>query len=300
MKIVFIARFKQVWDEEPIAWAFEQCGVQVIRIEERTALRKDIISVIDREKPDLVLFTKLNTPQEPTTLIQEIRQMGIPTVSWTFDLLKGHPTREKMMDSFKWLNADYNFITDGGHDYGKNTFVLRQGIPDRFNYIAKPDKEKYPNKIAFVGTDNSHFPARKKLMSELEDVYGDDFHWYGRNDAFEVRGDDLNVLCATVPIIIGCSMPSPYYWSNRLYEIQGRGGFMIFPEIEGIHEEYPSLVTYKMGDTEDLVDKIDFYLSNEEKRVKTAYNAFEHTKNNHLFTHRAKQFLTIWENLSLT
>lgn len=301
MKIVFIARFTRIWDEEPVASAFEQCGVSVVRIEERTALRRDILSTIEREKPDLVLFTKLNTPQEPLSLISEIKKMGVPTVSWTFDLLRGHPTRENMMGHFHWLNADYNFITDGGHDYGKNTFLLRQGISDRYNYVAKPDKMKHPYKVAFIGTDNSHFPARKKLMNELDDIYGSDFHWYGRFDAFEVRGDDLNVLCASVPVIVGCSMPSPKYWSNRLYEIQGRGGFMIFPEIEGLSKEYPkkALVTYKFGDTEDLITKIDYYLKNQEERLKIALNAFEHTRKHHLFTHRAKQFLTIWENLSL-
>ena len=287
-----------MWDEESIAKAFEDEGVTLIRMEENEHTNVEFLKKIKEEKPDLVLFTKLNTRENGKVLIEELKRLGIKTASWTFDLLKGHPSREPMLKAFHWLEADYVFLTDGGHDYAPlKKFTLRQGIPKVFNYIAP--KTTVPE-IIFVGSDNTFFPYRRMVMDFLKKEYGKRFHWYGEKNSFEKRGHDLNSLYSGAKIVIGCSMPSPNYWSNRLYEITGRGGFTIFPYIEGIEKEFEidkEIVTYTQGNLGELKEKIDYYLNNNEERERIALNGFNRAKN-YTFNHRVQEFLTIWQSLS--
>lgn len=303
MKIVFIAKFKQVWDEEVIAKAFEANGHEVFRIEEGSEYtNEDILFLIRRQKPDFVLFTKLRIRQPGIALIRGIRMLGIPTISWTFDLLLGHPAREHMVAKFDFLFADYAFITDGGHTedyekYGINKHTLRQGIPDEFNYIAK---EKLENEIIFVGTENVTFPYRQKLMKFLDDTYGSKFKWIGRANAFEVRGHDLNKLYASSKIVIGDCMYGEDYWSNRIYEVLGRGGFLIFPNIKGIEKDftpYKHFIPYEWGDFEGLKEKIDYFLIHSKERDTIREAGFEHSKKFHTFSQRCREFIELYERV---
>lgn len=284
MKILFIGRFNEN-DEELIAQAFEEEGVTVVRIEEK-GTSSDMLSKVVAEKPDLVLFTKLNI-QNPLVFIEKCRELKVPTASWTFDLLLGHPLREQMMDRFHWLKADYVFLTDGGHTYGENKFTVRQGIPKKFNYISQVEKTK---DIVFVGSLNPSFPYRTKTIKFLQGKYN--LEWYGMHDTEEIRGDKLNDLYASAKIVLGCSMPSPRYWSNRLYEITGRGGFTIFPYTEGIDQEFPDLVTYTFGDYEDLCSKIDYFLAQDREREENAMINYLRCSERYTFNQRVRELLS--------
>ncbi len=107
MKIVYIAKFKRVYDEEPIAKGFEQNGIEVIRLEEGQHSWEWYLERVKEEKPDLVLCTKLQIDYG-WRLLGELRELKIPSVSWTFDLLLGHPPREKEIKSFCWLCLFFN------------------------------------------------------------------------------------------------------------------------------------------------------------------------------------------------
>jgi len=304
MKIVYIAKFREIWNEEIIATAFEDNGVEVIRMEDSGITNAQYLEKIKEVKPDFVLFAKCSVMNSGKDLIDSIKKLGIPTVSWTFDLLIGHPPREHIVDSLDWLKCDYNFLTDGGHEqeyknHGINKITLRQGIPEKYCYIAEPD-EKYKHDIVFVGTHNPTYPYRQRTMRFLKETYGDRFKWYGFDDAYEIRGDELNKLCASAKIMIGDSMFAENYWSNRIYELVGRGAFLITPNIEGLDKEfeyYKEIVPYNIADWEGLKAKIDYYLIDGKARDKIRKAGFKRVKENYLYKHRVKEFLKIWSEL---
>lgn len=297
MKIVYIAKFKKIWDEEIIAEAFEYNGVKVIRMEDSGIKNDDYIEKIKEEKPDLVLFAKIRVMENSLDLINRIKKLGIKTASWTFDLLIGHPPREIIIDKLNWLKCDYVFLTDGGHtkEYKKkgiNKITIRQGIPERFNYIAMKDKGEYD--IVFVGTLNPTYPYRQRMLKFLQDTYKNKFKWYGKGNSEEIRGDDLNKLYANSKIIIGDSMYSDNYWSNRIYEVLGRGGFLITPKVKGLEKEfdyYKEMIPYNINDFTGLKEKIDYFLNRTEQREKIAKAGFLKVKNNYLYKHRVKELL---------
>ena len=89
----------------------------------------------------------------------------------------------------------------------------------------------------------------------------------------------------------------PYYWSDRVYETLGRGGFIIHPRIKGMEDDFEDkkhLVFYEFGDFEQLKREIDFYLEADDLREEIRRQGHEHVKKNHTYLNR---WTTILESL---
>jgi spore maturation protein CgeB len=65
-----------------------------------------------------------------------------------------------------------------------------------------------------------------------------------------------------------------------MFEALGRGGFLIFPHIEGIRSHYTEneLVTYEYGNFTELKQKIDYYIEHDEERELIRKAGHERTK----------------------
>ncbi len=175
-----------------------------------------------------------------------------------------------------FFKADYVFTTDNGHNHrfeelGINHKCVRQGI-------YKPECVLLPfqpieHEIVFVGSRSPIYPSRSALAVKLK------AKWFGEKNTDEKRGMDLNELYAKSRIVIGDSFPSPHYWSNRVVETLGRGGFLIHKETEGLKEEYPHIITYK--DEKDLLEKIEYYKTHEEERREIIIKNYEWVRDNY-------------------
>jgi hypothetical protein len=299
MKIVYIAKFDKMWNEEGIALALERNGVKVVRLEDSGYPNRQYLNIIDKEKPDYVMFAKANTQESGRKLIETLKFKGYKTISWTFDLYLGYPSRQDL-SRFNFFDCDFVFLTDGGHikDYRDrriNAFLLRQGIPAEYNYLSMKD-DKYDYDVVFVGCANKFWPSRQRMLNALQNIYGNRFHWYGILDTNEIRGHELNKLYSTAKIVIGDSVYAENYWSNRIYEVIGRGGFVIQAVIPGLNNEFvpdKEYVPYDFGNYAELKKKIDYYLSNNDEREKIRLAGFDRVKNNYTFDHRIKEMLSI-------
>lgn len=259
MKIAFIGKFANLHDEEYIALSFQMIGCEVRRIPQHYSWI-DIKEILLAFRPDILLYTKWEPEPALLPTLNILKREGMKTVCWLFDLYFDYH-RENLVKSRSYFRSDYVFTTDGGHQHrfdklGINHKCVRQGIyrPECLLFPFKPIK----NEIVFVGSDNPIYPERSKLIKDLNAI------WFGRKNTNEMRGIALNELYSESRIIIGDSFPSDYYWSNRVVETLGRGGFLIHKEVEGIKEAFPYLVTYK--DEKELKIKIEFYRKNEKKR----------------------------------
>jgi hypothetical protein len=288
MKIALIGKFDRFYDEEYIACSFEMLGHTVKRIPE-TALTHQIIGMTEGFNPDVVLCTKLFCT-EPSTIIEFLKSKPYKFVSWNFDLYWGYP-RENRLKTTPGFKADYVFTTDGGHDEkwkeaGINHKCVRQGISASNCYLA----EGTPSDIVFVGSHNALYPYRQQMLKFVKKNYP--LKWYGADNTNEVRNENLNKLYANSKIVIGDSVYSPFYWSNRVVETLGRGGFLIHPDVPGLKDEYPYLVTYKHGDFADLKSKIDYYLLHEDDPKELVLKNFEWVKNNYTMDKKCAELLS--------
>lgn len=284
MRIVIIGKFHKLYDEEYIAKSFEMIGCEVIRIPQ-TMIGIDIILNLFKYKPDVILYAKWDCPLDVKNRIEQLQRNGTKTVCWLFDLYFGY-TREFQVKNKSFFKSDYVFTTDGGHqkefeELGINHKCVRQGIYKDDCYILPFKEIKY--EIVFVGSYSPIYPERNELMQRLG------VKWIGKHNSDEIRGDKLNELYCETRIVVGDSFPSPFYWSNRVVETLGRGGFLIHKETEGLKEEYPYLVTYK--DEKDLLEKIDYYTKHEDERREIIINNFNWVKDNYTCEKQCQKIL---------
>jgi len=240
MRIAFIGEFNKLYDEEGKAKSFERLGHAVFRFPESTFTADSILELYDC-KPDILMYAKMKIDfRFKAELIQGCKKRGIKTVCWVPDLYWGLG-REYRIYADPIFKSDFVCTPDGGNDSrwkeaGVNHFTVRQGVYPTDCFVGTKD-DKYPE-IVFVGCANGEWPYRGSLIRFLTSTYGKKFHWYGVHDSDEIRDSELNTLYSSAKIVIGDSLHSPRYWSNRIYETIGRAGFIIHPMIEGLDEEY--------------------------------------------------------------
>jgi spore maturation protein CgeB len=102
-------------------------------------------------------------------------------------------------------------------------------------------------------------------------------------------------LYNSAKIVIGDSVYSPQYWSNRIYETLGRGGFLIHPNVPGIEKEYEpwkEFIPYDYNDFTSLKEKIDYFLTKPKEREKIQMAGFIKTRD-YILEERCRSFLKL-------
>jgi len=295
MKIFYIGDFTQEWNEEGIALAFERLGHEVVRYQEGAEGR--VLDWIKRAKPDFLIWAKLKfiSEKDAEEMIAYCKENRITTACWVWDLYfgltRGHQVGKKQM-----FKGDFFFNPDGGHQEnfdraGVNNYTLRQAISKTYCYEGKY-QEQYDYDVIFVGSENAQWKYREKMCMWLEDNYK--FKRFGHRFGEKIYGHKLNNLYSSAKIVMGDSVYSPHYWSNRLYEVLGRGGFLIHPDIPGLSDEYTPYehyIPYRMNDFKGLKEKIDHFLKKPAERAKISRSALYYTKDNHTLEQRCQKLL---------
>lgn len=314
-----VGNFTQPWCSE-VHWAksLEKLGHEVTRVQENQLDRGWTSEVMGHD-----MFLWVRTWENYVTLsdIQQIRAMGVVSVNVHLDLFIGI-SREATLDTDPRWRTDFVFTADGDprsqeifEAHGINHYWLKPGVFDEGCYMKEPNNDPVlSGNVVFVGggKEYSHpeWPYRRQLIEFLEQNYGSQYGKFGHPQRL-VREDDLNQLYANAKIVIGDSLnvgfEHPNYWSDRVYETTGRGGFIIHPYIKGLEKEFKlngplpvasaasemEIVTYPYGDFEQLKTTIDYYLEHPFERHLIQNAGFERTKNTHTYTQRMKEMLDV-------
>tara|TARA_Y100001972_G_C7663845_1_gene335202 strand:+ start:2811 stop:3794 length:984 start_codon:yes stop_codon:yes gene_type:complete len=321
MVIGYIGKFEKIYDEQGIALSLEKLGVKIVRIDQKI-FWSNFQQTLDEIKS--LNLDYLMSPKWPVPHLNKLflfcKSHNIQTISYHPDgfynytedngphSIEGndvfHGSRhDSLIGSNKNLiyKADYVFTPEGYanssyREMGINHYVLRQGIHNSCCYKGIPIYHPYD--VAFIGNDVGPYHSyRKELTTFLTEKYGDKFLHLGRNNEHAVRMDNLNDLIASCKVIIGESIQHPNYWSNRIYETIGRGGFCLHAYHEGIENEYSIGkhfdVYYREEGFDKIKEKIDFWIQNDSLREKVANNGMNHTQKYHTLAHRASQLIQI-------
>src|SRR5690606_35918409 len=155
------------------------------------------------------------------------------------------------------------FTADGGHDaeFARDG-VNHHWLPPGVNHEEAVDVERdhggwwlppeFPEKVCdrlfegrylvgFAGSDGYHpeWPHRPALVRWLRDTYKDRFVHLGGSSTPRVTGLALNWAFGRVPVWVGDSCltrPDFPYWSDRVPETWGRGGFLVHPRVDAMAE----------------------------------------------------------------
>lgn len=239
--------------------------------------------------------------------LQEIRELGIPSVNLHLDLFVGLQRGDGLDTDPRW-RCDYVFTADGDpasqeifKAKGINHYYLKAGV---YKAEAVPGnyRPELASDVVFVGggVTYGHFkewPYRRQLVTWLKNIYGKRYAKYGHPDRV-MRNQDLNDLYASAKVVVGDSLcpgfTKPFFWSDRAYETIGRGGFLIHPFIEGLQEEFKdreSIVFYEYGNFDQLRELIDYYIEHDDERNRIREAGQEFVRDHATYHNRLQQML---------
>lgn len=307
LNIAFLGNFEVPFStENDHAWTYRKLGHEVYTFQENRARGEEILAVA--KNCDLFIYTHTHGWETPgiEEVLAELKRRKIPTFGYHLDLWMGI-NRQKDLDSDPFWKCDYFFTVDKAMVEFLNSrpelpegIYLPPGVIERDCFIGKPRKE-FEYDVAFVGSYGYHpeWPYRPQLIDWLKKTYGEDFGHFGGDGLGTIRGHDLNDLYASVKVVVGDSLnigfQNPFYWSDRVYETTGRGGFLIHPYIFGLSKEFvpgKELVFYDFGNFDQLRSRIDYYLMNDAGRESIKLAGHNKTKNNYTYTNRITALLS--------
>ena len=313
MTIAYVGNFSQRHcTEVHLAATLESLGHEVIRLQENEVKQDELSAMIGVAKWDLFLFTRTWDTLVTMHHLEQLKARGIPSASYHLDLYVGL-RRESGLDQDPFWRTDYVFTPDG--DPASQEVFERKGIRHIYMKPAvyAPDcymaEKKRDLPVVFVGGGaptgeepqygHKEWPYRGQLLKFLQDTYGPLYTKFGWPQA-TVRNEELNQLYADADVVVGDSLclnfNHPFYWSDRVYETLGRGGFIIHPYIEGMAEEFTdgeTIVFYEYNNWDQLKEKIDYYINNPAERERIRKAGHEFVKNNATYTQRLKRMLDI-------
>lgn len=310
MKIIFLGNFQVPYSSESHhRQSLEDLGHQVVPLQEGSATSDLVLA--EAVQADMFVWVHTHGWQTSGVVPMEIvlktlKKLKIPSVTYHLDLWFGLQRQKDLDEDPVYRHIEHFFTVDKlmADWFNKETDVkghyMHAAVFDREAYISEvPSRNS--NKVIFVGSKGYHpeWGYRPLLINELQNHYGSIFtHVGGDGSTGTIRGDELNRLYIGSSVAIGDSLcinfDYPWYWSDRVYETLGRGGFMIHPWIKGMDEDFEDgkhLVFYKFGDFEGLFKTIDYYLEHPEEREKIRLAGHEHVKKNHTYKNRWSEII---------
>lgn len=305
MRIVMFGNFGISYTSEyHHALSLEALGHQVIRLQETTVHSDEVL--FHALKADLLIWIHshgfLVQGRPMNEVLDILKESNVPTMAYHLDLYMGLE-RWNEYENSDYFKVQYFFTVDKlmaewlNEKTSTKGYYIPAGVLEEESYSLDLRKE---NDVIFVGSKGYHheWPYRPQLIQWLQDTYGDRFKHYGGDGLGVMRGSELNRLYGRTKVVIGDTLcPGfnyPHYFSDRLFETIGRGGFLIFPKIKGLENYFDlenELITYNYGDFDDLKSKIDYYIENNHERKTIRERAFERVLREHTYTHRWEEIL---------
>jgi hypothetical protein len=307
MNIVFVGNFGVDYSSETHhANTLESLGNHVVRLQEGQTTGDEIL--VQSLESDCLVFVHTHgwvTPGLPMERVfKMLKRAGIPTLTYHLDLWLGLERQKDLTDDPFYSQIEHFWATDKlmADWFNEKTDVkghyIPAGVYEPETYLDQ--SAGFQNDVIFVGSKGYHheWGYRPLLINKLGEMYGDKFKHFGGDGLGVVRGPALNQLYGSSKIAVGDTLcigfDYPYYFSDRLFESTGRGGFTIFPYIKGIEDNFEigtELVCYKFNDFDDLQKKIDYYLEHDDEREKIRIAGHERTKRDHTYNSRWKIIL---------
>lgn len=312
MRVGYIGNFGPSHSTEThVSRAFTSQGHTVTQLQENEPLQW---FDLDPSRFDMILWTRTGwdwklygtTAGEAHVrqrrLIELSAERGVPTVGYHLDRWWGL-SRQGEISTEPFFCVSLLITADGGHQEqwaaaGINHAWLPPGVSAPECAPCEPHNE-YRSRVAFVGSwENYHTEWRHRfdLVKHLRDNWDCAF-WPKPRTA--VRGDELRKLYASTEVNVGDSCllgNADSYWSDRIPETLGRGGFLIHPHVNGLDEHFQPgehLATWAVNDWAGLDERINYYLECPDERKRIAASGRAHVLAHHTYEVRVGQIIAL-------
>lgn len=307
MKISYLGNFgPQFSTENHVALSLESLGHTVTRLQEGVVKARKVAHRVKGH--DLFLWTQTQSladaggsRAERAEMLATVREMGIPSAGFHLDRWWGLD-RETQVIREPFFRVDRLFTADGGHDDDwQRVGIDHTWSPPAVYHGEAVDVPSSQNlDVIFVGSWKRYghaewWPYRKELLERLSRRYGRRFTcWPRAGDS--VRGLELNALYASAKVVIGdsCLAGTTRYWSDRIPETLGRGGFLLHPFVEGFegYTDGEHLRLWELGNWKELFALVDYYLSHDAARERIRAQGAAHVRAHHTYRDRMRAVVT--------
>ncbi len=289
--------------ENELVWTLEtRLGHRVTKLQEDKVSASDVISGCRDHAAQLLIYVHTHgwdVQGDLHWMLDQLRASEIKTCSFHLDRFWGLNVLDKREDrigTHAFWKTDTIFTADGGNDEkfrerGINHVWMQPAVVERDCLFGRPSLQ-FNSPIAFTGADGYHpeYPFRSLLVNRLREIYRTNFRVYQG-----IRQQALNDLYASVRVLVGdsCFAGAANYWSDRVPETIGRGGFLIYPRTPGL--DIPGLITYEPQNIDDLIKKINYFIDDDHQseRTKLRNEAHEFVKTHHTYTQRMQTLLEV-------
>lgn len=312
MRIGYLGNFEPTHStENHVAQALRNIGHEVIQFQENN--NDDWVAArvkMHARRYDMLLWTRTGwDPPIPhhlkIELLDESKTQNIPVVGFHLDRWFGL-NREGEVKKDMFFKSTIVFTADGhpAHQdrfekFGVNHVWMPPGVSLKECQRRPKIQQRFKHDVVFCGSTMSYhneWNYRLQLAKWLENTYGDRLGIYPK-DKPALRGQPLVDLYGSAKVMVGDSCLNggiTNYWSDRIPETLGRGGFLIHPYVEGIEDHFEDgthLVTYELGNFDELREKIDYYVEHDDERNAIAAAGKAHVMEHHTYERRMEQVI---------
>lgn len=310
MRLTYVGNFIPEWStENDVRKAFEHIGWEVIKAQENTVSWQDIR--FHALNSDLLLWTSTWDNAQPIReTLETVRLLGlknIPSAAIHLDVFHNTDRGSRQW----WMNPQWSmaYVFTASGDYEKewkNMGVRHYWLPPAVRHDAchfGKFREEYACDVAFVGSNGQGYhdkawPYRKELLNQLREMCKRN-GWTFKNpggDAAKIdRGEDMNDFLASAKVTVGDSLclkkEDSKYWSDRVPEATGRGGFLIMPKIDALDGNGWVIPQYEWGDFEKLETMIKHFMHQDSSREEVKKQNLKSTSSGHTYINRAETIL---------
>lgn len=301
--------------ENELRVAHESLGTDLIRVQEDAAVWGDIASAAKAQHVDFVqwVHTHYMAPESAhddcQRMLDQLRAAKIPCVGSHLDrwwgLIREHQIRDE-----PYFRQSLLCTADGGHDDDWAALGINHAwFPPAVSHIdaereVDSKRELRIKRVGFVGswqTYHEEWPWRRALVLWLRRTFQHNLALYPKHGK-SLRGRELNVLYQSVPVLVGDSClagGATRYWSDRIPETLGRGGFLLHPNVVGLDDFFVDgehFVAYEPFDYVGIKALIDRYNNDPQERLRIAKNGREAVRDAHTYRHRMTRLYELVNN----
>lgn len=308
IKLAYIGNFvPEHSTENHVRQAWEDRGHTVVRVQEGDDAA--FASLMENmHKVDLVLWTRTADLAakwghlKQLNLLAKANDLGVPTVGFHLDRWWGLD-REAAVWQEPFFRCDYVITADGGHqEQFRSVLVNHIWLPPAVSLFETEPIDPAPqfrSPLAFVGSwrpgYHKEWKHRPQLVAYLERNYRNQVKFWPQPNQPSIRGEQLRQLYASVDVVIGDSClvgNATHYWSDRIPETVGRGGFLIHPYVQGLEDHFTigeHLWTWPIGDWSRLSQEIESALASPKVVAEVRESGRAHVREHHTYHRRTEQ-----------
>lgn len=253
---------------------------------------------IKKYKPDIIYSKNL---QLDTSFLQNIKKHTKLLVG---QIACSLPPK-KYFKPYNLIISALPYYVERFRKWGKNSEYLPLAFePTILPKLRKTDKQY--DVVHVGGYGSPFFDERKQILEKAAKTIKIDFWGYGvdnfdqnnpilKNYHGESWGIDMYNTFYNSKICLNChgdDIVENYAANMRLYEITGVGAMLITDmrkDLSSIFKIGEEIVVYNSA--EELIEKVEYYLSHEEERKKIAKAGQERTLRDHAWENRMKKLL---------